>query len=626
MSSQLQHIALDQLTVWSGNVRKTGRKDQIDELGASILAHGLLTPLIVIKRDGQGYAVVAGGRRLLACQMLAKKSLISADMALPCIVRDDAQLTEVSLAENVVRTAMHPADQFEAFAKLADQGFASADIAQRFGVSETVVAQRLKLGRLSPKIMRAYRSGEIGIEQAQAFALSDDRNAQERVFAGLSEFGRSPAVIRRALTEGEIPSSDKRVRLVGLYTIEAAGGTIRRDLFDSRDEGYVQDSALLDRLVTQKLEAQAEQLRAEGWGWVKIVPDFSYADANAFGRLYPKNMKLAKNKQQQLEKLLAQKIDLTDKIDADDTDDRAIAALEKVDAKIEQIEVSALAYPPKKMSKAGAIISIGYDGSIEIKRGLIHPEDVRAAKKAAKAVADVNGSEPGRPALPAALVTELSAHRTAALAVELTSRPDLALAGVVHALGLSLLYSAAEGSCLSLSARITSVEPSIAHPETSAPLRRLAAECERWGDVLPADPADFWMWCLSQSRDTLLDILALIAASSVDAMVRKHDYTAASRLAHADALADELSLDMTAWYKPSADCYFGRISRTQILADYKDARGHDPAPAWLKMKKSDLAKRVAEAVEKENWLPEPLRRPLAECDSVRSPALSEAAE
>ena len=132
------------------------------------------------------------------------------------------------------------------------------------------------------------------------------------------------------------------------------------------------------------------------------------------------------------------------------------------------------------------------------------------------------------------------------------------------------------------------------------------------------------MWCTGQSRDTLLDLLALIAALSVDALVRNHDHTAAKRLSHANALADVLKLDMTAWYKPTADNYFGRLSRMQILADYKDAR--EPAPAWLKMKKADLVRRVAEAIEKTHWLPDPLRLPNAVNDSVQSPAPSEAAE
>ena len=95
-----------------------------------------------------------------------------------------ADASEISLAENVVRVAMHPADQFEAFRTVIDNGATVAYVAARFGVSEDIVEKRLKLGRLSPVILAAYRADDIGLEQAQAFALSDDHAAQEAVYAG----------------------------------------------------------------------------------------------------------------------------------------------------------------------------------------------------------------------------------------------------------------------------------------------------------------------------------------------------------------------------------------------------------------------------------------------------------
>ncbi len=60
----------------------------------------------------------------------------------------------MSLAENTVRLAMHPADQFEAFAALIDQGESAADVAQRFGVEESLVLKRMKLARVAPRTAR----------------------------------------------------------------------------------------------------------------------------------------------------------------------------------------------------------------------------------------------------------------------------------------------------------------------------------------------------------------------------------------------------------------------------------------------------------------------------------------
>jgi ParB family chromosome partitioning protein len=104
----------------------------------------------------------------------------------------------------------------------------------------------------------------MSLEQVQAFTVSDDHEAQERVWSGLPQWSRSPGDIRQALTEGEIPATDKRVRLVTLEAYEAAGGTVRRDLFDDRNSGYVVDGQLLDWLAREALDAAAESVRAEG--------------------------------------------------------------------------------------------------------------------------------------------------------------------------------------------------------------------------------------------------------------------------------------------------------------------------------------------------------------------------
>jgi ParB family chromosome partitioning protein len=62
---------------------------------------------------------------------------------------------------------------------LIDDGMPAADIAARFGVTENVVLQRLKLARVSPVIIRAYRDGEIDLECVMAFAVVDDHKRQE---------------------------------------------------------------------------------------------------------------------------------------------------------------------------------------------------------------------------------------------------------------------------------------------------------------------------------------------------------------------------------------------------------------------------------------------------------------
>jgi ParB family transcriptional regulator, chromosome partitioning protein len=156
-------IPLNKLTAWDGNVRKTAGADTaLTELAASIAAHGLLQSLVVRRGKKGTYEVVAGGRRLAALLQLAEAGKIANDQAVSCsVIADDADGTEISLVENAIREQMHPADQFEAFRDLIDKGSPIADIAARFGVTDKVVEKRLKLARVSPAILTAYRDGRI---------------------------------------------------------------------------------------------------------------------------------------------------------------------------------------------------------------------------------------------------------------------------------------------------------------------------------------------------------------------------------------------------------------------------------------------------------------------------------
>jgi ParB family chromosome partitioning protein len=182
-------IALNKLLAWEGNVRKTDADKGIDELAASISAHGLLQSLVVRKDKRGKYAVVAGRRRLLALQSLAENGGVAETMPIPCqILDDDAGATEISLAENVQREAMHPADEFDAFRALIESGMPPADVAARFGVTETVVKQRLKLANVSPALITAYRKGKMTLQHVMAFAVTDDHEAQERVWRELPEW------------------------------------------------------------------------------------------------------------------------------------------------------------------------------------------------------------------------------------------------------------------------------------------------------------------------------------------------------------------------------------------------------------------------------------------------------
>ncbi|TIO90511.1 MAG: DNA-binding protein, partial [Mesorhizobium sp.] len=78
-------------------------------------------------------------------------------------------IEEDSLAENFQREDLHPLDMFRAFQTLHDQGASHEDIAARFFVSATFVQQRLRLAKVSPKLLEIYEQDGMKLDQLMAF-------------------------------------------------------------------------------------------------------------------------------------------------------------------------------------------------------------------------------------------------------------------------------------------------------------------------------------------------------------------------------------------------------------------------------------------------------------------------
>jgi ParB family chromosome partitioning protein len=115
-------------------------------------------------------------------KLLAKKHRISKEWEVPCLLVADGTARTASLTENVQREAMHPADQFEAFAALVAEGRPIEDIAADFSVTPLVVQRRLKLANVSPRLMADYRADAVTLDQLMALAITDDHAAQEAAF------------------------------------------------------------------------------------------------------------------------------------------------------------------------------------------------------------------------------------------------------------------------------------------------------------------------------------------------------------------------------------------------------------------------------------------------------------
>ena len=351
----IRDIPLSQLELSPCNVRKTpADASAFTELKASIAAHGLLENLIARAMEPGTdcvvrYAVIAGGRRLAAMQALAAEGALDEDHPVACrMIGSIVAAEEVSLAENSVRAAMHPADQVEAFRRLADAGSTAAAIAARFGVSERTVEKRLRLGNAAPVLLEAHRAGDIDLETLMAFAVTTDHARQNAVWAAVSQQGYRPGAwqIKRLLTEDRVSATSAVARFVGIEAYEAAaGGRIDRDLFAEEDERgiWFDDPELLNKLAMDSLQVAARELETR-WKWAEARLDVDWSATASFGRVRP----------QPAEPTDGEKAEIEAAIDA-----RAV-------------------YRREDIAIAGCIATVGNDGELKLIQGLVRPEDMPA--------------------------------------------------------------------------------------------------------------------------------------------------------------------------------------------------------------------------------------------------------
>ena len=290
--SGARDISFNKLVPSQSNVRRIQTGVSIEELAEDIARRTLLQSLSVRPvLDGEGqetgmFEVPAGGRRFRALELLVKQKRMAKTQGVPCIVRTEGIAEGDSLAENIQRQALHPLDQFRSFRTLIEKGLSEEEIAARFFVSVNVVKQRLRLTSVSDKLLDLYASDAITLEQLMAFTVTGDHARQEQVWESLGRsFNKDPYYVRRLLTESAVKVEDRRAQFVGVAVYEAAGGVIMRDLFSDDHGGWLQDPALLDRLVDGKLKSEAQTLAAEGWKWVSVATDFKYGHANGLRRL-----------------------------------------------------------------------------------------------------------------------------------------------------------------------------------------------------------------------------------------------------------------------------------------------------------------------------------------------------
>jgi len=228
--------------------RTTFDEDKLEELSQSILAQGLMQP-IVVTPDGRGtYSIIAGERRWRASQRAGLEQV-------PVIVRevaDDRELLELALVENLQRSDLNPVEEAEAYRTLASKfDLSQEDIANRVGKGRSTVANALRLLNLPEEIQELVRAGKLTAGQA-------------RPLLSIGDSDRQLALATEAI-DSSLTARDLEQRAAGAR--EPAKGKAKKKAAKPEPEVF---AAAAQEKLTRRLQTKVEIQRRGKGGAIRI--------------------------------------------------------------------------------------------------------------------------------------------------------------------------------------------------------------------------------------------------------------------------------------------------------------------------------------------------------------------
>jgi ParB family transcriptional regulator, chromosome partitioning protein len=615
MTQDLRMIPLDQLELSPLNVRKAAANAADDaELLASIRENGIKQNLVVHALSDAKFAVDAGGRRLKALKQLASDGIIPNDHPVSCLVEDEQNATVTSATENLQRAAMHPADQFEAFAQMIAEGRKEDDIALKFGVSVDLVRRRLKLARIAPELIEQFRAGEMTLECVMAFTLTDDHDRQMTVWNAVKDsYHIHPQSIKRQLTETAHSASSSIGRFVGIEAYEAAGGVLLRDLFDDNAAAHMENPVLLERLAVEKLQDAANVFEAD-WKWVEVHLSVDYGAFRSFGRVYPQDIEPDADLLAEENALMAREEELAAANDGADWTDAEADEYYAIEPRLREIEALQKArqpYAAADQAIAGCVVTIGHDGALRVEKGLVRPEDIPLAVEETEDPADgdaetavrrpnvtpptssapVPVSDPATTlrkadGISASLADDLRASRQHILRAHMAADYDVAFDAMLYALceqALSWSYGT-EALNISISPFLAQNRETL-HADTVA---------QKMLDALQQDLAVEWMALEKPDDFRAMSALPLpqkqsLFAWAVGLAIKPQLLSDNHPTPIIEEIGARLDVDVAACWRPTASTYWGRVNKGHAVSMARKLVGDDYAEERSRERKGDIA-------------------------------------
>ena len=165
--------------------RKTFSKEELDGLSRSIASNGLLQPISVRRTSGGKYEIIAGERRWRACIQAGIRQI-------PCLVQEcsDAQSAVLAILENLQRQDLQVFEEAEGIRRLMeDWGVTQEEAARRLGKSQSAIANKLRLLRLTPEERKCIVENGLSERHARAILRIPQEDARKKLLAQVVEKG-----------------------------------------------------------------------------------------------------------------------------------------------------------------------------------------------------------------------------------------------------------------------------------------------------------------------------------------------------------------------------------------------------------------------------------------------------
>jgi len=176
------YISLEEISRNPFQPRREFDEVEIKDLARSIEIYGVLQP-IVVRKAREGYQLIAGERRYRACRMIGTSTI-------PAIVQEmsDKQAAEVSLIENLQRKDLNYLEEAGAYAQLISEfGLTQEELAQKVGRSQSAIANKLRLLRLTKELRCLIVPETITERHARALLKLNSVEVQKEVLLAIYE-------------------------------------------------------------------------------------------------------------------------------------------------------------------------------------------------------------------------------------------------------------------------------------------------------------------------------------------------------------------------------------------------------------------------------------------------------